>query len=69
MNSNNIISVNLKKEMLKQNFSIQKLSEKANVSYKTLCNILNGKVKNIRLNTILKIIKVLKISLKALVGC
>lgn len=52
--------IRLKKKMQKEGLSLYKLSIKSNVAYSTLHDIISGKVKNPRIDTVAKIAEALK---------
>jgi len=59
---------NLKKLRNKKGWSQEKLAREAGISYNTLIKIERGGIKNPRLETLIKLAKVLGVSLDKLVG-
>jgi len=59
---------NLKKLRNKKGWSQEKLAREAGISYQTLIKIEQNRIKNPRLETLIKIAKALGVSLDKLVG-
>lgn len=63
-----MISENIKKFRVKNNWSQQKLAEKAGLSYTAITKIEQGVAKNPRMETLIQIADAFKISIDELVG-
>lgn len=59
---------NLKKLRNKKGWSQEKLAREAGISYQTLIKIEQGRIQNPKLETLIKLAKVLGVSLDELVG-
>ena len=59
---------NLKKSRKKKGWSQEKLAREAGISYQTLIKIEQGRIKNPRLDTLIKLAKALGVSIDKLVG-
>lgn len=68
MSSENFYLKNLKKLRKKKSWTQEKLAREAGISFHTLIKIENGRTKNPKIKTLIKLAKALGVSLDKLVG-